>query len=136
MKISYHSCLITLFGAFALATTSAQPFDSAEDLQNRAVASSPRARELFPFLTRKAAPQLTGGTARATTPGSAFAASPRVLEAHPELTRTAVRKTYQKPSDVIQNTAIASSPRFKEEFPWLARQQQAQDKSIQVAPLK
>ena len=123
-------------------TSSGQVFDSAEALSNRAVAASPRAKEVFPWLTR--------GTATAVTPtktalahvtkNRAFAASPRVLEQFPELARPAQPVKFADSSvaaTVIKNRALAASPRAKEEFPWLARgSYTVSEQPFEIAPLK
>ena len=125
-----------------VSTSSGQVFDSVEALNNRAVAASPRAKEVFPWLTR--------GTATAVTPtktgladvtrNRAFAASPRVLEQFPELARPAQPVKSADSSvatTVIKNRAFAASPRAKEEFPWLARgSYTVSEQPFEIAPLK
>lgn len=133
-------------GAAALAlnisTSSGQVFSPADALNNRAIAASPRAKEVFPWLTR--------GTATAVRPeksvltdvmkNRAFAASPRVLEQFPELSRQA--QSARSPDSavaatVIRNRAVAASPRAKEEFPWLARGAfTVTEEPFEIAPLK
>ena len=121
--------------ALALSVTSAtaQYVDSVESLNNRAVASSPRAREAFPWLTRVATPRtaVCCGEASDELPlakkNRAFAASPRIREQFPELAREAAPErefSIAVVADVpnsVKNNAIANSPRAKEEFPALSR---------------
>ena len=128
--------------ALNVSTSSGQVFDFVEALNNRAVAASPRAKEVFPWLTR--------GTATAVTPtktalvdvtkNRAFAASPRVLEQFPELARPAqpVRSADSSvAATVIKNRAWASSPRAREEFQWLARgSYTVSEQPFEIAPLK
>ena len=128
--------------ALNVSTSSGQVFDSVEDLTNRAIAASPRAKEVFPWLTRGTATVVTTLRTALTdvTKNRAFAASPRVLEQFPELSRPAEPT---RPTDssvaaaVMKNRALAASPRAKEEFPWLSRGTFAvTEEPFQIAPLK
>ena len=138
-------------GAAALSlnvsTSSGQVFDSVSALNNRAVAASPRAKEVFPWLTRNTATAVTraksSDSKTALTEARknrAFAASPRTLEQFPELARPApaLKATDSAvASTVIKNRAWASSPRVREEFPWLARGNfKVTKKPFEIAPLK
>lgn len=125
-----------------VSTGSGQVFDSVEALNSRAVAASPRAKEVFPWLTRGTATAVkpTKTALADLTKNRAFAASPRMLEQFPELSRPAHRA---RPADgsvvaaVIKNRALAASPRAKEEFAWLARGNYAvTEEPFQIAPLK
>jgi len=125
---------------------------SPSDLSNRAIAASPRAKEQFPWLTRKASAQ-TETTPRAfDVPAAvknnrALASSPRMREQYPQLVLGEPPATLalSKPNTgnreldkVMKNRALARSPRILEQFPELAREYTAQsaDKSIEIAPLK
>ena len=128
--------------ALNVSTTSGQVFDSVEALNNRAVAASPRAKEVFPWLTRGTATAVTSGKTALTdmTKNRALAASPRTLEQFPELARPAQPPKVTDSSvasTVIKNRALAASPRAKEEFPWLARGNfRVVEEPFQIAPLK
>lgn len=130
-----------------LSTCSGQLFDSVESLNNRAIAASPRAKEVFPWLTRSTPAAVTPNTCldskaalAEVSKNRAFAASPRVLEQFPELARPA--KTSEATgslvdSTVIRNRGFASTPRAREEFPWLARgSYTVTEKPFEIAPLK
>ncbi len=120
--------------------SSGQVFDSVEALNNRAVAASPRAKEVFPWLTRGTAVTPTKTALTDLTKNRAFAASPRILEQFPELARLAqpVRSGDSAvAAAVIKNRALAASPRAKEEFPWLARgNYTGSQQPFEIAPLK
>lgn len=120
--------------------SSGQVFDSVEALNNRAVAASPRAKEVFPWLTRGTAVMPTKPALSEVTKNRSFAASPRVLEQFPELSRPAQPAKSADRSvaaTVIKNRAWASSPRAREEFPWLARgNYTVTEEPFQIAPLK
>lgn len=128
--------------ALNVSTSSGQVFDSVEALNNRAVAASPRAKEVFPWLTRSTVSPVTPAkTALAdVTKNRAFASSPRTLEEFPELARPAQPAKAGDSSiaaTVIKNRALAASPRAKEEFPWLARgNYTVTEEPFQIAPLK
>ena len=128
--------------ALNVSTSSGQVFDSVEDLNNRAIAASPRAKEVFPWLTRGTATAVTPAKTAVTdvTKNRAFAASPRVLEQFPELSRPAQPARLADSSvaaTVIKNRALAASPRAKEEFPRLARGAfTITEEPFQIAPLK
>ena len=125
-----------------VSTSFGQAFDSFEALNNRAVAASPRAKEVFPWLTRGAATAVTPTTTALAdvTRNRAFAASPRVLEQFPELARPAQPVKSADSSvaaTVIKNRALAASPRAREEFPWLARgNYTVSEQPFEIAPLK
>jgi hypothetical protein len=137
-------------GAAALAlnisTSSGQVFSPADAVNNRAIAASPRAKEVFPWLTRSTTTAVTpakpSGSKTALTEATknrAFASSPRTLEQFPELARPtqAPKAESSVASTVIKNRAWASSPRAKEEFPWLARGQfTVIEEPFEIAPLK
>ena len=125
--------------ALNLSTSSGQVFDSVEDLNNSAVAASPRAKETFPWLTRKAVVKPAKSSVADVVRNRAFAASPRMIEQFPELARPAqpVKPASSTAGAVLKNRAFASSPRAREEFPWLARgSYTVTDQPFQVAPLK
>jgi hypothetical protein len=125
-----------------VSTSSGQVFDSVKALSNRAVAASPRAKEVFPWLTRCTATAVTPTKTALTdvTKNRVFAASPRTLEQFPELSRPAqpVRSADSSvAATVIKNRALAASPRAKEEFPWLARgSYTVSEQPFEIAPLK
>jgi len=130
-----------------VSTSSGQVFDSVEASNNRAVAASPRAKEVFPWLTRSTAAAVTSAkpsdsktALTEATKNRAFAASPRTLEQFPELARPvqALKATDSVvASTVIKNRAWASSPRAQEEFPWLARGNvEVTQEPFEIAPLK
>lgn len=131
-------------------TAYTQPFDSVEALNNRAVAASPRAREVFPWLARSGAEPTRSKEAVTTSKSAlaevkenrALAASPRMKELFPELVRPALspsectvatRAGINPLTEVTKNRALAASPRMREVFPELAR---GAEKPIEVAPLK
>ena len=125
--------------ALNLSTSSGQVFDSVADLKNSAVAASPRAKETFPWLTRKAVVKPAKSSVADVVRNRAFAASPRMIEQFPELARPAqpVKPASSTAGAVLKNRAFASSPRAREEFPWLARgSYTVTDQPFQVAPLK
>ena len=129
--------IIASAGLLGAQISTAQPIDSMKSLENRAVAASPRAKELFPWLTRSAEP--AKAIRPPVTENRAFAASPRVLEQYPELLRAAQpqKSADQLAAPIIGNRAVAASPRAKEEFPWLARgNYTVREEPFQVAPLK
>ena len=115
---------------------------SAADLNNRAVAASPRAQEEFPGLTRPVASIWATPVAN----NLAYASSPRERELHPEL---AVGKSFHTAAAVeagasdngldrvSENRALAASPRMKERFPILARGTvETGVAAFKVAPIK
>ena len=115
----------------------AQLADSAE-LKNGAIAASPRAIEVFPWLARGGVEPISR-TEAVTKPNSALedvkknralAASPRMREVFPELARPvapssestlATRTGIDPLTEATQNRAFAFSPRALETFPSLAR---------------
>jgi len=113
-----------------ITTTAAQSVDSAESLKNSAVAASPRAKEVFPWLSR--APFSSSDACcdkgevktelTEARKNRAIAASPRLLEMFPELGRdpTPPREFTIAPL-VEKNSAFLTSPRGREEFPALSR---------------
>ena len=127
----------------AASSVFAQSADSAA-LKNSAYAASPRAKELFPQLTRGSTKSADQGTLPSTpayvTNNRSFAASPRALEQFPELSRpiTALNKTTVNSTPETRNAAFAASPRALEQFPWLARGRAADGspKTFEIAPLK
>jgi len=113
------------------ATTSVgQVFNYEDVIDNRGVAASPRAKEVFPWLTRAPSPR-TEACCAETTPRNgltearknrAFAASPRVREQFPELGRSPVRRPEFTIAPLVEkNAAVLSSPRAREEFPAFSR---------------
>ena len=133
-----------------ITTAIGQPIDSVESLKNRAVAASPRAIEVFPWLARNRAEPIVSTEAIAKSKSlltevkgnRALAASPRMKELFPELTRPAVspsgstvatRTGINPLTEVMGNRALAASPRMREVFPELAR---GTERAIEVAPLK
>jgi hypothetical protein len=126
-----------------VSTSSGQVFDSAEALNNRAVAASPRAKEQFPWLTRTATTVTRSDSKTAlaaVTRNRAVAASPRTLEEFPELARAAQPSRATDcavTASVIKNRAWAASPRVKEEFPWLTRGNfTVIEEPFEIAPVK
>jgi hypothetical protein len=129
---NYLSLLAIIAAAVSLnpTTVTAQSVDSVESLKNRAVAASPRAKEVFPWLTR--APSSTSDACcdkgevknelTEARKNRAIAASPRLLEMFPELGRdpTPPREFTIAPL-VEKNSAFLTSPRGREEFPALSR---------------
>ena len=103
----YLLAVITAALSLNIMTAVGQVFSSAEVLNNRAVAASPRAKELFPELARPAM------------------SSSEITVA----TRTGINRL----TEVRRNRALAASPRMREEFPELAR---GVEKTIEIAPLK
>jgi hypothetical protein len=118
--------------ALNTSTGSGQVFSPADAVNNRTIAASPRAKEVFPWLARapvtptEASCKETAGNATlaAVKKNRALAASPRMLEQFPELARSA------EPSEAPvfniaplaeKNTAILSSPRMRELYPALSR---------------
>ena len=146
-------------GAAALSlnitTAVGQVFTSAEVLNNRAVAASPRAKEEFPWLARGSAEPARSKEAVTTSRNAlaevkenrALANSPRMKEQFPELTRPAVsssettvatRSGINALTEVRRNRALAASPRMKEIFPELTRDGSAAsaEKTFEIAPVK
>lgn len=130
-----------------LTTASAQVFNSTDVANNRAIAASPRAKEVFPWLTRETAkPAVTAKASDTRTAltevkkNRALAASPRMLEQFPELGRPVqpFRKSTESSiaSRELKNRAYAVSPRALEQFPWLARGGAAKAKTFEIAPVK
>jgi len=129
-------------------TASAQYVDSLKSLKNRAVAASPRAKEVFPWLARSPAirteascdVRTTRNELTAVKNNRALASSPRVREQFPELARAAQPAKSTDSSlatTVIRNRAWAASPRAREEFPWLARGSYTViEEPFEIAPLK
>jgi hypothetical protein len=132
---------LTLGVALLASTSYAQTFDSACDLNSRAIAASPRAREVFPWLERQnvsRSPSETKSSAAEIAKNRALAASPRTLEQFPELGRPMqpLRRAIETPvvSETVNNRAIAASPRALEQFPWLRFK--GTEKTFEVAPIK
>lgn len=131
-----------------LTTASAQLFDATDVANNRAIAASPRAKEVFPWLARQTAkPSVTPSPSATRTAltevkkNRALAASPRMLEQFPELGRPVqpLRKSTESSfaSAELKNRAYAASPRALEQFPWLARRSaKPAEKTFEVAPVK
>lgn len=127
-----------------VSTGSGQVFDPLDAQNNRAIAASPRAKEAFPWLTRRDAAEVQSTKAppalSAVTKNRAFAASPRVLEQFPELGRPAQSlkaSDSSVASTVLKNRAFASSPRAREEFPWLGRGNYSlTERPFEIAPLR
>lgn len=135
--------------SLSVATSFAQPFNAADALNNRAIAASPRAKEVFPWLARDTAkPAVTAKSSNTrsafteVTKNRALAASPRMLEQFPELGRPVqpLRKSTESSvaSTELKNRAFAASPRAIEQFPWLARGSaaKASEKTFEIAPVK
>ena len=122
------------------------------DLSNKAVASSPRAREQFPWLAWQGWPQTASSPRAEGVPASikqnlAFASSPRMREQFPELARAgsqttvAARQTSGGESQlaaVLKNRALARSPRMLEKFPELKLRylDGSTSPAFEIAPLK
>ena len=152
MKTNMKSYLLAVSAAalsLNITTVSAQLFDAADVARNSAVANSPRAIEVFPWLARGSVkpavavkPSSTRTALADVTKNRAFASSPRTLEQFPELARTGapLRKFVESsvPSNIAKNRAFAASPRVLEEFPELARGRAAKtsEKSVEIAPIK
>ncbi len=132
-----------------LTIASAQVITSSDVANNRAIAASPRAIEVFPWLARDATkpavtakPSDTRAALAEVKKNRALAASPRMLEQFPELGRPVqpLRKSTESSiaSTELKNRAYAASPRALEQFPWLARggAAKATDKTFQIAPVK
>ncbi len=129
-------------------STLAQDFSAADVARNRAIAASPRAIEVFPWLARGVTSpgQPTSAAARSIRAdrfrNRALASSPRMIEEFPELDRRveAVRAGAASPlhSGLPGNRGIAASPRAIEEFPALRRLEggPAGAGAFQIAPLK
>ena len=116
--------------ALSVSTSSGQVFSSVDALNNRAVAASPRAKEVFPWLTRgvpsePAACCDKGEVKNELTEAKknpAYAASPRVREMFSELGRDpAPRREFTIAPLVEKNVAVQSSPRYREQHPELSR---------------
>jgi hypothetical protein len=108
------------------ATSTGQVFNSEEVLNNRAVAASPRAKEVFPWLTRSAPARTEACCAvnelTAIKKNRALVASPRALEQFPELGRSAQTQPEFTIAPLVEkNAATQSSPRHREEHPALSR---------------
>ena len=129
---NYLSLLAIIASALSIniATAAAQSVDSVESLKNRAVAASPRAKEVFPWLTR--APSSSSDACcdkvevknelTEAKKNRAYAASPRVREVFPELGRDPTpRRQFTIAPLVVKHTAVLSSPRTREEFPARSR---------------
>ncbi len=130
-----NNCLSLLaIVAAALSTniteTAGQSVDSIESLKNSAVAASPRAKEVFPWLARAPASSSdaccdSGEVKNELTEAQknrALAASPRVREVFPELGRDPTpHREFTIAPLVEKNSAVLSSPRTREEFPALSR---------------
>lgn len=132
-----------------ITTVSAQLFDAADVAKNSAVANSPRAIEVFPWLARRSAtpavavkPSSPRTALADVAKNRAFASSPRTLEQFPELARTGApsRRLVESsvPSNVAKNHAFVASPRVLEEYPELARGRAAKpiEKTVEIAPIK
>lgn len=146
----YLLAVVTAALSLNITTGVGQVFTYAEVLNNRAIASSPRAKEEFPWLTRNTTDPTRSPKTVTTSKSalelvkenSALAASPRMKELYPELARPAMSPSENTvatrsgitPLDIVRrNSALAASPRMKELYPELAR---GAEKSIEVAPLK
>jgi hypothetical protein len=113
-----------------IATTAAQSVDSAESLKNSAVAASPRAKEVFPWLRRAPSSRSDACCDKVEVKNEltearknrAYAASPRVREMFPELGRDPTpRREFTIAPLVEKNAAVLSSPRYREQRPALSR---------------
>ncbi len=139
MKTNRKTLALLLIAGFCMVNrASAQPIDSVTSLSNSAVAASPRAKELFPELTRTARVEKRSAAGRGEIIRNqrGIAANPRAVEQFPELVRQwkADKGLTKGESAVLNNRALAASPRVKEQYPWLARL--PSNEAIQVAPLK
>ena len=104
------------------ATSFGQVFSPADAINNWAVAASPRAKEAFPWLTGSATPRTEACCAEneltTVKKNRAFAASPRALEQFPELARSAQAQSEFTIAPLVErNTAVQSSPRYREQHP-------------------
>lgn len=104
-----------------------QAVDSLASLKNRAVAASPRAREVFPWLSEdvRREPQIVRHPVLADEfKNRAVFASPRSLELFPQLGRTFAGRTGSGSTELsaaLANRAVLVSPRTQEQFPIIAR---------------
>jgi hypothetical protein len=114
--------------ALSVSTSSGQVFSSVDALNNRAVAASPRAKEVFPWLTRGAPSEPAVCCDQAEMKNAlseakknpAYAGSPRIRELFPELGRTPTpRQEFTIAPLVEKNGAFNNSPRAKEQYPEL-----------------
>ena len=114
----------------SIGTGDGQVFTSADAVNNRAVAASPRAGEAFPWLTRTHSGNTNacGGDSDgkdepvAAMRNRAYTGSPRVRKLFPELGRTTKpRRDFTIAPLVGKNAAILTNPRAREEFPHLLR---------------
>src|SRR5262249_25591576 len=129
---NHHSFIPALALTFVMsgAMSKAQLFSSVEAQNNWAIAQSPRAKEVFPWLTRTVS---DSGEARCPEAikkirmNSALAASPRVIEMTPELGRPVHERKSAGPPGLdplvaaSRNQSFATSPRVLEMFPSLSR---------------
>ena len=146
MRAKVRQTLVAL-GAAALTagpmTVTGQYVDSPEALKNHAVAASPRAKEVFPWL-RGTTPVVTreAGKSPLADVGSnrAILASPRMLENFPELRPMGRPQAASSAADELaairSNRALAASPRMLELFPVLARAPVETPCTCDVAALK
>lgn len=129
---NYLSLLAIIATAVSINTTTAdaQSVDSAESMKNSAVAASPRAKEVFPWLTRAPSSVSDSCCDKAEAKNAlteakknpAYAASPRVRELFPELGRDPTpRREFTIAPLVEKNEAVQSSPRYREQHPELSR---------------
>jgi len=126
---NYLSLLAILAAALSMniTTTAAQSVDSAK---NSAVAASPRAKEVFPWLSRAPSSRSDACCDKVEVKNEltearknrAYAASPRVREMFPELGRDPTpRREFTIAPLVEKNAAVLSSPRYREQHPALSR---------------
>ena len=130
MRATGRIALLAL-GAAALTlggeTAKAQAVDSLQELNNRAVAASPRAKEKFPWLRGSVpVPREKGKTVMAyVADNRAVLAAPRTQEEFPELRPMARPRAGTFESDELAairaNAALAVNPRMLELYPALAR---------------
>lgn len=132
MKTRNNLTLLALTAATLLlnsTTATAQSVDSVEALKNRAVYSSPRAREVFPWLGRDptsrrvaACPAPGPDPLTVAKSNEAVAGSPRTREQFPELARSGSASPASTGAVRTEtNTGVLSSPRTREQFPALSR---------------
>lgn len=149
MKINKTLLLGAAVAAALAANQTLRADFSPSDLSNKAVASSPRAREQFPWLawqgwTRSARAE---GIPDAVRRNSALAASPRMRELYPELARGGQNSTIAPERSgkgdsqlavVTSNQALAHSPRMLEQFPELKLRylDGTTGPTFEVAPIK
>lgn len=136
---------LNLYGALALGVSAlalapgpsalhGQLFDASDVQNNRAIAASPRGKEVAPWLTRGPSPFNADGAMNAqgakhntalseAQRNQAWSSSPRMIEQFPELARSTpvMQPPFTIAPLVEPNSAVRSSPRILEEYPALSR---------------